>query len=359
MAGLINMYFPWVDYKGMDKLTELTVDRLLPDFKKFVLMYPKVNQRKMEWVINYLEEMDEWVKSQGDEYTKEHSDYLEKISKETMEIVEQTKLRQEIESSEIEYMDERLKHKLKISDVDVGLNKEFTIENATDESEVIARTGADEISEIELDDETYIKHILKKYVTKTSSSNNSFSLTIEFSDEDLKRKTVLMGEEIKLKEKIISNKPAFTQKHTINFDVEKEEAEKLGLPVTSTPSEWVPSFVTYIAASKKRIKNFIFKNKESIFEGLVFNLTARQIYDVELEITVTPTPNDIEIKMNNKSKLTDRIFLKQDNVNPRNLLEVRPEKAANIDLNDYFTFIASKLEELDRAITNIPEGSEN
>jgi len=319
------------------------------------LMYPKVNQRKMEWVINYLEEMDEWVKSQGDEYTKEYSDYLEKISEETMKIVGQTKLRQEIESSEIEYMDKSLEHKLKIE----GLNKEFTIENATDESEVIAHTGADEISEIELDDETYIKHILKKYVTKTSSSNNSFSLTIEFSDEDLKRKTVLMGEEIKLKEKIISDKPAFTQKHTINFDVEKEEAEKLGLPVTSTPSEWVPSFVNYIAASKKRIKDFIFKNKESIFEGLVFNLTARQIYDVELEITVTSTLNDIEIKMNNKSKLTDRIFLKQDNVNPRNLLEVRPEKAANIDLNDYFTFIASKLEELDRAITNIPEGSEN
>jgi len=355
MAGLINMYFPWVDYKGMDKLTELTVDRLLPDFKKFVLMYPKVNQRKMEWVINYLEEMDEWVKSQGDEYTKEYSDYLEKISKETMEIVEQTKLRQEIESSEIEYMDERLERKLKIE----GLDKEFTIENATDESEVIARTGADEISEIELDDETYIKHILKKYVTKTSSSNNSFSLTIEFSDEDLKRKTVLMGEEIKLKEKIISNKPAFTQKHTINFDV-TEEGEESGLPVTvSTPSTWIPSLVNYIGGSKKRIKDFIFKNKESIFKGLVFNLTARQIYDVELAITVTPTPNDIEIKMNNKSKLTDRIFLKQDNVNPRNLLEVRPEKAANIDLNDYFTFIASKLEELDRAITNIPEGSEN
>jgi len=355
MAGLINMYFPWVDYKGMDKLTELTVDRLLPDFKKFVLMYPKVNQRKMEWVINYLEEMDEWVKSQGDEYTKEYSDYLEKISKETMEIVGQTKLRQEIESSEIEYMDERLERKLKIE----GLDKEFTIENATDESEVIARTGADEISEIELDDETYIKHILKKYVTKTSSSNNSFSLTIEFSDEDLKRKTVLMGEEIKLKEKIISNKPAFTQKHTINFDV-TEEGEESGLPVTvSTPSTWIPSLVNYIGGSKKRIKDFIFKNKESIFEGLVFNLTARQIYDVELAITVTPTPNDIEIKMNNKSKLTDRIFLKQDNVNPRNLLEVRPEKAANIDLNDYFTFIASKLEELDRAITNIPEGSEN
>ena len=355
MAGLINMYFPWVDYKGMDKLTELTVDRLLPDFKKFVLMYPKVNQRKIEWVINYLEEMDEWVKSQGDEYTKEYSDYLEKISKETMEIVGQTKLRQEIESSEIEYMDERLERKLKIE----GLDKEFTIENATDESEVIARTGADEISEIELDDETYIKHILKKYVTKTSSSNNSFSLTIEFSDEDLKRKTVLMGEEIKLKEKIISNKPAFTQKHTINFDV-TEEGEESGLPVTvSTPSTWIPSLVNYIGGSKKRIKDFIFKNKESIFKGLVFNLTARQIYDVELAITVTPTPNDIEIKMNNKSKLTDRIFLKQDNVNPRNLLEVRPEKAANIDLNDYFTFIASKLGELERAITNIPEGSEN
>ena len=352
MVGLINMYFPWVDYEGRDKLTELTVDRLLPDFKKFVLMYPKANQRKMEWVINYLVQMDEWVKSQGDEYTKEHSDYLEKISKETMEIVEQTKLRQEIE--DFEYMDERLEHKLKIED----LNKEFTIENATDESEVIAHTGADEISEIELDNETYIKHILKKYVTKTSSSDDSFSLTIEFSDEDLKRKTVLRGEEIKAKEEIVSEKPDLSQKHTVNFDVEKE-AKKLGLPVTPTPSEWVPSFVNYIAASKKRIKDFIFKNKESIFEGLIFNLSARQIYNVKLEITVTPTLNDIEIQMNNKSTLTDRIFLKTDKINPTNLLEVRPEKAANIDLNDYFKFIASKLGELDRAITNIPEGSEN
>ena len=356
MVGLINMYFPWVDYKGMDKLTELTVDRLLPDFKKFVLTYPKANQRKMEWVINYLVQMDEWVKSQGDEYTKEHSDYLEKISKETMEIVEQTKLRQEIE--DFKYMDERLEYKLKISDVDVGLNKEFTIENATDESEVIKHTGADEISEIELDNETYIKHILKKYVTKTSSSDGSFSLTIEFSDEDLKRKTVLRGEEIKGKEEILSEKPGLSRpNYNIEFERGTEEFEQLELFVAETMSN--ADIVNYIGGSKKRIKDFIFKNKEFIFKESIFNLTPRQIYDVELEITVESTKDKIKINIINSSILTHRIFLKGENVNPRNLLEVRPEKAANIDLNDYFKFIASKLEELERAITNIPEGSEN
>tara|TARA_R110002020_G_scaffold450332_1_gene663921 strand:+ start:260 stop:1282 length:1023 start_codon:yes stop_codon:yes gene_type:complete len=339
------MDFEWVNYQGRGLLTELTMDRILPDFKKFVLMYPKA-ERNIDWVITFLEQMDEEMENN---YTKEHSNYLTKLSEETIERVKETKLRQEIQDSE--YMDERLEHKLNIEDLDT----EFTIEDALDESKVQEEIGSDEISEIELDDETYIKHIFKKYVTKTSSSDGSFSLTIEFSDEDLKRKTALRGEEIKAKEKIVSEKPGLSRpKYKIEFERGTEEFEQLELFGTETMSN--TDIVSYIGESKKRIKDFIFKNKESIFEGLVFNLTARQIYDVKLEITVKSTKDKIQINIINSSTLTDRIFLKGEKINPRNLLEVRPEKMANVHLNDYFMFIKNRIKRLEKAINNIPEG---
>ena len=352
MVGLISMDFPWRNYAGRVKNTDLT-EVLLPSFKKYVLKYPR-EQREFEWMVQFLEEMDEEMALN---YTKEHEDYLKNLSEQTLDKLRASKLRQEIEDSDI-YIDNKTKEILKIEELDVN----FKIEDVSS-YKAEKETETSEISILEnLSDDDFIKNIFKKYITETKSDKNSFSLKLEFSDKNLKIKN-LKGETIKRIEETVSPALDINEKMNVSIDTDDLEFKDKNLKnmLSGRKKGGISVLYDYIGESPKIIKDFIFDNKQLILEDIPFPINPRNIYDIELEFIVTfrETVDKVSIKVIILSEFKGRIFLEDEKVDGKNLLEVKPEKTANLHLSNYFKFIRGKLNKLERAVNNIPEGLEN